>query len=99
MNMKKKIRIEDKLDSAWYIAYNSMTHRVIGDENDDDEMLKQANYRLQQIDREEWFPEARLIIYERPYMDTHQLAEAAAEKFINKVMDTNHLKVYLGGDT
>lgn len=96
--MAKKLENEDKLEHAWYIAFDSMRYSVIGREDDNEILLNEANNRLQQIDRKELFAEPLIVIRKRSHIDVHQLAVVAAEHFIDKTVGTIPLKVYLGGD-
>ena len=97
--MSRKISRKDRLDIAWEIAFNSMTYHVVGNGIESADFMKEANFRLQNIDRNEWFPEAHNILENRLGISYEDLAVKAAEAFLNKHFKTTHLRVYLGGDT
>lgn len=90
--------MEQLLELAWRTAYDSATYDVKGDGTETDEFLDEAKEHIRNIDKNEWYPEARKILQIRRNIDDHALAEEASTNFINKKMGSENLKVALGGD-
>lgn len=98
MRKKGQKAEDDFLDLAWRIAFDSATFKVEGTGSEDIDLMQEAHSRLQNIDRSEWFPIARVMYRAGESYDHHRLAERASTRFINAAMGTTLLRVTLGGD-
>lgn len=96
MKGKKRDKSEALIELAWRTAFDSATYKVEGDLTEEE--LRIATSRIRNIDKSEWYPEARYLLSTNPYMDDHRLAEDAASRFINKEMGKKGLIVTFRGD-
>jgi pyruvate dehydrogenase complex dehydrogenase (E1) component len=90
-------KLQKKLDSAWYRAYNSAYYDILGIDGFSKTLQDDIKWEVYKIEKSKWWPIAENLLMIKPQISKEQLANDAATIAINQYFNTDKIQIRFNG--